>query len=218
MLYAIVHKGRVVLGALAWSQKYYTSVLKIRHRIDAKIPNSPPETFPFVIDENTQIREVVENKPIIDTMTQSHYGPLWDLTENTIVANYEVQDLDIVSARNNFKQIAAFERYKKENSGAKTTIQGVEVSLDTSRDGRNIFLQKYSLMGDADIVNWKFPEGWLTLTKEELGLVVMAGAQHIQAAFDWEKGIDDQIEAAQNAEELHAIVIVEKPEEQAIEE
>lgn len=207
MMYAVVHKNRVILGPLAWAQKYYTDVLKIRHRVQANIPGQPPEELPYRVDADTTIHQVVENRPDVDVMVQYHYGPLWDLTNDVIVANYEIHDLQIELARNNFKALAAHERYKKEVSGVKVTVQGIEVTCDTSRDGRNIFLQKYSLMGENDTSNWKFPQGWFTLTKSDLGQIVLAGATHIQAAFDWEKDVNDQIDAAQTAEELKAIEI-----------
>jgi len=211
-MYVIIHKGRVVLGPLAWAQKYYADVLKIRHRVQANIPGQAPEQMPYTIDENTKIHEVTENKPNIDPMVQQHYGPLWDTTNDVIVANYEVVELPIESARMNFKYLAAHERYKKEMAGTKVTIQNTEVTIDTKRGDRDIFVQKYLLMGDQETVNWKFPEGWLTLTKEELGAVVQAGATYVQSCFDWEKDINDQIDAAQNAEELYAIEIEEKKE------
>lgn len=210
-MYAIVHKNRVILGPLAWAQKYYTDVLKIRHRIQANIPGQAPEQLPYRVDADTTIHLVTENKPEIDAMVEYHYGPLWDLTSDVVVANYDIVPLPIESARNNFKALAAHERYKKEVSGTKTTVQGIEVTCDTSRDGRNIFLQALSLMPDGGSSNWKFPEGWFTLTKAELTQVVYAGAAHIQAAFDWEKDINDQIDAAQTAEELKAIEIEPVP-------
>lgn len=209
MLYAIVHKGRVIVGPLAWAQKYFTDVLRIRHRITANIPGQAPEEMPYIVDADTSIHNVIDNQQSFDAMTQYLYGPLWDLSSDVVVANYEVRDQEIADARNNFRAVAAFERYKKEITGAKVTIQGLEVSVDTSRDGRNIFVQKYTLMYDSDTVNWKFPEGWLTLTKSDLGAAVQAGVEHVQGAFNWEKGIDDQINAAQTAQELHAIPIVE---------
>jgi hypothetical protein len=105
MAYAIVHKGRVIVGPLAWAQKYYTDVLKIRHRITANIPGKAPEELPYVIDENTKIHAVEENKPEVDLMTQYHYGPLWDLTGDVVVANYEVREQTIEDARNNFRAL-----------------------------------------------------------------------------------------------------------------
>jgi hypothetical protein len=210
MLYAIKHKNRVVLGPLAWAQKYFTTVLKVRHRIDANVPGKAPEVLPWIINEDTSIHEVVKNEPELDTMTQAYHGPFWDLSGDVIVANYEVHNLQIESARDNFRTIAAFERYKKEISSVRVKIQEIEVTADTSREGRNIFLQKFLLMSDTDTVNWKFPEAWLTLTKQELGTVIQTGASHIQSAFDWEKQINDQIDEAMTAEELYAIEIVEK--------
>lgn len=207
MAYAIVHKGRVIVGPLAWAQKYYTDVLKIRHRITANIPGKAPEELPYVIDENTKIHAVEENKPEVDVMTQYHYGPLWDLSGDVVVANYEIREQTIEDARNNFRAYAAHERYKKEVSGTKVTIQDTEVTVDTTREGRAAFVQKYSLIGDEDVVNWKFPEGWLTLTKDDLAAVTLAADLHVQQAFDWEKTINDEINAAETAEELHAIEI-----------
>jgi len=212
MMYVIIHKGRVILGPLAWAQKYYTDVLKIRHRVEANIPGQAPEEMPYTIDENTKIHEAVENKAQMDPMVQYYYGPHWDTSADVVVANYDVVDLPIESARNNFRALAAHERYKKEVSGVKVTIQDTEVTIDTTRGERDIFVQKYLLMGEDDTVNWKFPEAWLTLTKQELGLVVQTGAGYIQGCFDWEKDVNDQIDAAETAEELYAIEIEPKKE------
>jgi hypothetical protein len=207
MLYAIVHKNRVVVGPLAWAQKYFTNVLKIRHRVQANIPGQAPEEMPYTVDEHTAIYEVVENKPELDPMVQAYRGPLWEISQTHVTANYEVHDHQIATARNNFRHLAAHERYKKEIAGTKTTVQGMEVTIDTARGNREIFVQKFLLMGNDDTVNWKFPEAWLTLTKTDLGQVVQAGAQHIQDCYDWEKAINDQIDAAENAQQLYAIEI-----------
>jgi hypothetical protein len=67
-------------------------------------------------------------------------------------------------------------------------------------------------MGENDTVNWKFPEGWLTLTKADLGAAVTAGVAHIQSSFDWEKAKVEEIEAATDAATLDVIVIVEPQE------
>jgi hypothetical protein len=213
MLYAIAHKNRVIVGPMNWSQKYFMDVLKIRHKIQANIPGKEPSELPLILDEHTIIYSVIEHKPEIDNMTHYHYGPIWDLSSNKAIANYEVRELSIDSARNNFKHLLSSERYKREISGFKTTIQGIEITLDTSREGRNIFLQKFLLMSDTDTANWKFPECWLTLTKEELGYIVRQGANHIQSAFDWEKEINLQIDLCNTSEELKLLNIVNNSED-----
>lgn len=207
MKYAIVHKNRVIIGPVNWSQKYFIDILKIRYKIIANIPGINPSEFPYVIDENTKIHQVLENKPEINSMIQYHYGPLWDLSDSIAIANYEVRDTHIETARNNFRSIAADERYKKEIAGTTIVLQGLEVTLDTSRDGRNIFVQKLLLMGDEQTANWKFPEGWLTITKSELSTIVQIGANYIQECFDWEKTINEQIDICNTGEELLSLNI-----------
>lgn len=210
MAFVIIHKNRVIAGPLPWSQKYFTTVLKIRHKIDSNIPGIEPEVFPYVINEDTVIRKAVENRPELNEMIHYHYGPLWDFSKDTVVANYEVKEVSIETARDNFKTLLAAQRYKKEIVGAKITLREKELSLDTSREGRNVFIQKFLLMSDTETVNWKFPECWFNLTKDELGQIVFAGASHIQSAFDWEKEIAEKIDAAQTIEELLNLIPVIK--------
>jgi len=209
-MYAIVHKNKIILGPLEWSQKYFTNILKIRHRIEANVPGVPPKTLPYQINEDTAIHFVIVNMPEFDPMTQGIEGPFWDLTAPIIVANYGLLNQSIESARSNFEIIAANERYKKEVSGIKITIQGVEVTIDTSRDGRHIYFQKLFLMKENDTVRWKFPEQWLTISKQELAYIVEMGATHIQSVFNWESDVNDQIKTASNAKELYKVEIVEK--------
>lgn len=215
--YAIVHKNRVILGPVSWSQKYFKTVLKVRHRIDANnIPVNAPSELPLEIDADTKIHAVTEVRPEFNPMVEYLQGPIWDFTNDVIVANYNVLDIPIENARQNFRDLAALERYKKEEAGTTTTLQDTEIFLDTSREGRNIFLQKYLLMGDEDVINWKFPQAWLSITKEELGFVIFVGSSWIQAAFDWEKDINDQINAAETKEQLLAIEIVEESDEEEL--
>jgi len=212
-MYAVIHKEKVIIGPKGWDRGFFSFRFQ-QLKINAPtMPRTAPTSFPYIVDENTRIVPAMVTYEEINTMTQYHRGPVWTIGEGSASALYEAVDTPIEQARANFRNQAADERYKKEVAGTKTTVQDLEVSLDTSRDGRNIFIQKFSLMGDSDTANWKFPEGWLTLTKPELGQIVQVGAAHIQSAFDWEKGINDQIDAATTAEELLTIEIVEKTEE-----
>lgn len=211
-MYAVIHKNKVIIGPKDWNRAFYSFRLKKLGVNTPTMPRTAPESLPYIIDSNTKIVAATITRDEATPMVQHHRGPIWTIQEDSAVAHYQAVDTHIDAARNNFREQAADERYKKEVSGTKIVIQDIEVSLDTSREGRNIFFQKYSLMSDEDTVNWKFPEGWLTISKAELGVIVMAGAAHIQSAFDWEKSINEQIDAAETAEELLAIEIVEKPE------
>jgi hypothetical protein len=212
-MHAVIHKDKVIIGPKEWNRGFFTFRFQQLKIAASTMPRTAPTEMPFIVDADTKIVPATVIYEEINPMTQYHRGPVWEISEDSATATYVATDTPIEQARGNFRNQAADERYKKEVAGTKITIQDLEVSLDTSRDGRNIFLQKYSLMSDTDTANWKFPEGWLTLTKAELGQIVQAGATHIQSAFDWEKGINDQIDAAETAEELLAIEIVEETEE-----
>lgn len=205
-MYALIYQNRVIVGPMDWNRALFSGALENR-KIIFGLPRVAPETLPLVINEETRICTVSEIREEINPLTQYHYGPLWDLAGDVAVATYQATNTQIEFARDNYKGAVAAKRYLKEITGASTTIQGITVSLDTSRDGRNIFIQKYMLMGEGDIVNWKFPEGWLALSKTDLGQAVAAGAGHIQAAFDWELLKSEAIDAAQTTEELLLINI-----------
>lgn len=208
-MYVLVHKERVLVGPRDWNRAMFDGALE-KLGIQFLLPRRDPLTLPIIIDENTYVTRAEMFIPQHNAKTHSYVGPYWDLTDKNVAkGTYQIKERPLGSIKEILIAEVAAERWNKEVNGGKFTIKGIEVSLDTSREGRNIFLQKYSLMGDNDTVNWKFPEGWLTLTKQELGAVVMAGAAHIQAAFDWEKAKVEEIQAASNTATLEAITIVE---------
>lgn len=207
-MYAVIYDNRVLVGPMNWNRGMFQGALE-RKGIQYPLPRTAPDNLPLTINEHAKIMRVDEIRPTMNPLVEFYYGPLWDITEETAIANYEVHDSPIESMRYNLKQVAAQERYKREVLGTTTTIQDQTVTIDTNRGARDIFVQKYLLMTDSDLVNWKFPEGWLTLTKQDLGTVVQAGAQYIQSCFDWELNIAEQIDLAQTKQDLLAIIIAE---------
>jgi hypothetical protein len=202
-MFALIHKNEVISGPRDWDRAFFTFILNSKNvHLNVPIPRTPLDNLPYHIDDNTKIvlAEIVQAN--INLMVEYHQGPTWEILEDKALAHYVAIDTPVEFARNNFKALVAAKRYEKEIKGTKTTIQNIEVTLDTSRDGRNIFIQKYSLMQENTTVNWKFPEGWLTITKTELGQCVDAGVTYIQSCFDWEKSYDDLINAATTKTEL----------------
>lgn len=210
-MYAVIYDNRVQVVQTSWNRAMFQGALE-KKGIKQLLPRVAPETLPMIIDEHAKIMLVEEVRPEVSPLVEYYYGPLWEITETKAIANYEVHDTPIESARYNLKQLTADERYKKEIKGTTATIQDHLVTIDTNRGARDIFVQKYLLMSENDTVNWKFPETWLTLTKTDLGSCVAAGAEYIQECFDWELNICEQIDLAENKQQLLAIEIVEQPE------
>lgn len=207
-MYVLIHKDRVLVGPRDWNRPMFTTTLdKLNIEYDL-MPRKAPTDLPIVIDADTYITYARMEIPEHNAKIETYYGPFWDLSdENIALGTYRVKERSLDSIREILVREAADVRYNKEVAGTTVTIQDTTVTLDTSREGRNIFVQQYTLMGEADTVNWKFPEGWLTLTKAELGSAVTAATAHVQGAFDWEKAVVDQITAATTAAELDAIEI-----------
>jgi hypothetical protein len=197
----------VLLGPMDWRQRFFQGELDDLE-VDYKVP--PVLTGYLRINDQLEIFPIVESTvPEHDPQFDQLAGPFWTFDNEEARGIYTRLDLNIDVIKSNLKNIAAAGRYRRENTPTTVTVQGTAVTLDVSRDNRNIFVQKYMMMGDADTVGWKFPETWLTLSKAELGSVIATGAAYIQAQFDWEKSIADSIDAASTADELKAIVIVE---------
>lgn len=205
-MYAVIYDNRVLVGPMNWNRGMFQGALG-RKGISYELSRTAPNNLPLIIDEHAKIMRVDEIRPEMNPLVEFYYGPLWDITDETAIANYEVHDSPIESMRYNLKQLAAQERYKKEVLGTTATIQEHAVTIDTNRGARDIFVQKYFLMADSDTVNWKFPEIWLTLTKQDLSLAVQAGAQYIQSCFDWEADISNQFDLADTKQALLDVAI-----------
>lgn len=175
--------------------------------------------------------------PELDPNFDQPIGPTWEFHVDAATATYNKTDKPLDEVRATIKSIAAAIRYGKEAAGTKVIIvpevtgevsvpklneetgemeevtettvitPAVEVTADTSRDGRAIFVQVYSTLPDGGSVDWKFPEGWMNITKEQLGLIIAGGFTYIQEQFAWEKDIGDRADAAGTMDELKAIYV-----------
>lgn len=200
MIFILTENRQIVHLYTPWKQRMIQSELNDLE-VDFKVP--PVEQGYIKLNDNFEIIPVVsEIKPQIDLDFQEYAGPFFTYNETTVDVVYTVQDRSIDGIKQTLKDKLAVIRYTKEIAGTKATVQNNTVTIDTSRDGRNIFVQKYALMGANDTVMWKFPETWLNLTKNDLGQIVTQGAEHIQSQFNWEQSFVAQIDAAQEVATL----------------
>lgn len=203
MDYLIVENRQTVhLGPMPWRQRMFQEELNDLE-VEFTVPATPQNYIK--INDNFEIFPVSLEQPPYLYEFESLSGPTWEYTENTANGTYTVYTLEVPQIKNTLISITASQRYDKENSGTTTNIQNQTVTIDTSREGRAIFVQAYSIMQDGTTIDWKFPETWLTLTKDELKLVVDTGAGYVQTQFNWEKTVTDLINNATTVEELRFI-------------
>lgn len=217
-MYVITHHhdyDEVLLGPIEWNPRFISSVLQsdLDLNYQPNILASDEQKVPYEVLRNVWIRRVTYNNEEHNPKIHTLMGPYWTYNGDEAIAEYRKQDKPLDIVKSELKQLVTARRYEKEIAGVKVTIQGIEVTVDTARGSRDVFVQKYLLMGDNDTVEWKFPETWLTLTKSDLGLAVQAGVAHVQSQFSWENAKFNEIDACTTLEELDAFVIEPKPTE-----
>jgi hypothetical protein len=206
-MFVIVYNNSVILGPMRWNKFRFENEILEECEVTKSLPNKNEDQV-ITVSENIKIYPVQGSpNPQFNPIIEHLNGPFWEFTETHAISSYQVQSLPIDAVKNTLKSETATERYSREIAGIKITIQETEVTIDTNRGDRDIFVQKFLLMSESDTVQWKFPEGWLTLSKTELGTIVSAGSNHVQSQFDWEATKIAEIDACETLEQLSEIVI-----------
>lgn len=182
--------NQVIIGPRAtWHQKLIQAAVDEEFEDDGihiQVPAGPPASGTILSEikfYNVQdIGIIGDYNPKI----QNTNGPFFNFPDGPgLVEQYWVPvDKQVDMVKYELAQEIAENRWKMETSGIKVTLQGQEVTVDTNRGSRDIFAQAL-LLGSTG-ATWKFPEGWLTLSNAELGVIVTAIMTHIQTCFAWE--------------------------------
>jgi len=207
--YVLVHNGFVINGPRAWNYRSFESSLEEDCEITYKLPMSKNDEEIIEIDANTKIYAAELVYPSYNSKIEYPHGPFWDFSTGKAIGTFQVLSTPIELIKNTLKSKVSEIRWRKETAGMITNVQGTDVFVDTSREMRDVFVQKYILMNDNETVQWKFNSGWFTLTKTEINSIAVAIANHIQTQFDWEVSKNAQIDVCTTAQELDAINLEE---------
>ena len=205
-MFVIVFNNNVILGPMRWNRFRFENEILEECEVSATLPDRNDNLDAVAVNQDIKILPVVGTpEPQFNPKIQFLNGPFWQFTATQAISSYVPEYKPLEAAKNQLKELVTAERYKKEVAGVKVTVQGVDVTVETDRDTRNVFVQKFMLMGDNDTVNWKFPETWLNLTKSDLGLIVASGAGYIQSQFDWELNKFNEIDVCTTLTQLDQV-------------
>jgi hypothetical protein len=223
MKYAIIHKNNVIQTMLKFNTRMINSILKDELEIEGINVFLPDEEkIPWIINEDTKILAIAEIKPEYNPKIEELVGPTWEIydpqtntkpeyTSMVAIATYTVKPLLLEIAQANLKQQLSSERKLREIKNVKLTVQNQEVTVSTDKDSRSVLAAKILSIGEGT-VKWKFPECWMDLNKTDLEFIVSEIDKVVQDAFDWEFSKLNEIQSAQNHEEINNIIIREQPE------
>jgi len=206
----------VLLGPMNWRPRYFQ--LEINDLVENgdlsfQYTVPPAEQGYINVGDGIEFYPVNLTVPAYDPNFQYLAGPFWtfDNTTNFVaIGTYNVLTLDIPPIKDNLKQKAAIIRYEREQLGTSAnnvTSNNLSISLYTDRDNRNQYITLLNSIGDGTI-NFKSNQGFLQLANTDIQNIVAAVNDYVQAQFNWELSIQNQINAANTIDELKAIVIV----------
>ena len=205
----------VILGPIEWKPRYISDILFDELDEEVAVTKEDEARVPYEVLPGVKVRRCETTYEEINSKIHTLDGPFWEYDDENedvhAVARWIKKDKPLDAVKLEQKAIVADLRWNRENNGVNLTIQDTDVWCDTSRGSRDIFLQKYMLMGETDTARWKFPNDiWLNLSKSELGYIVSEGSQYIQSCFDWESTWAETIDACSTLEELDALTYEEE--------
>jgi hypothetical protein len=112
--------------------------------------------------------------------------------------------IDMEKLKYDKKAEMADKRWQAETGGI--TINGVEIATDRESQALLMGAVLVAQNNPEYVVNWKAKNGWAVLDAATILAVADAVRNHVQACFDREKDLQDQIDAATTAAELEAVV------------
>ena len=141
--------------------------------------------------------EIPENEDVPDGYTvipQPSKNHVWDGTQWVV---------DINLLKNDKKAEIADARWRAETGGM--TFNGIEVATD--RESQALLMGAVLAAQDNPeyVINWKAKNGWFQIDAATLIAIADAVRSHVQACFDREKELQEQVEAATTIEELNTI-------------
>ncbi len=182
-MFVIVHNNQVILGPMPWRKFFFENIIEEDCEVQVTLPQK--NDGPYTVNSEIVIIPARYTYEDFNPITQKHNGPFWTITETEAVGNFVTLDKDVDHVKSELKQLVADKRWQKEVSGIKVTFNDIEYSVDTSREGRINYSQQLQL--NLQTYDWKFNEGYVTLSKTDLQNIVDTINQHVQDSFTEER-------------------------------
>lgn len=216
MKYLIINRvtNEVHLGPIDWNAKFIQAVLRDDLDNDEiEIRPDDVDRIPYEIHEDVWAFAITsEVREEYNEIIERPEGPFWSIVEAdrgnfSATMTYTKVDLPLEVAKSLVKNRISRERKIRERTTVFTMeVQGTQVTIESDRENRNAYYQKYLTIDDStdEVVRdkWRFREGWLALSKDDLRLIIRAIDDHVQEQFDWEEALDKKIDEAKDLTEL----------------
>jgi len=204
MEFCLIQSDRVLLGPIAYTKNQFAAALA-HHGIPADLL---PESAPAEPVELHHLRLL----PVTDLTDQPepsdwyHIGqPVLTVTDTVVEKRCPVTPYPVNYCQR--KLITAIGKLKWQTIDAGIEVNGVPVL--TAGSDRTTLLQTAASVESGRItsVPWKSPTGWIEATAEQLVPLRDAVELHVQACFQREKQLHDEIATALQAADPHSSLL-----------
>lgn len=204
-MFLLLENEFVILGPMEWRPNFFASSILDEYELEVSLPKTNNERLPIQINETFRILPVsdIGIEGNYNPRTQFLSGPFYHFFSDRAEMYHVPMDKPLDYFKGELKAEVADSRWRYENKGFMLSIQDQDVYIYTTKEDRTTYLQAYQL--GVNNVNWKFREGFLNLSSEDLGRIVVAGASYIQDVFNWEASKVESIDGCQTLEELELI-------------
>lgn len=207
-MFVIVYNNSVILGPMRWNRFRFENEIQEECDFSVSLLDRNDNLDAVIVSDNIQILPVqgTEN-PQFNPKIEFLNGPFWEFTDKSAIQSYRVESLPIDAVKNMLKEQVAVERWNKENSGTKITLNDVEYSFGTDKETRSILQNAVSHL---DGINWKHDrDTWILMTKENIQNTLSGILSYVQSCFDWEFNKIQEIDACETLKELDSVIIVD---------
>jgi hypothetical protein len=214
-MYALIHDSQLILGPIGYNYRMINSELE-ELEIEGRVSPRDYENVPIKIDERTYVLPAIQIVPPYDARFQGVGNFEWEIIKENdipirVEMTYLIGDKTLDQIKQEYKSQIAPIRRAKENTYINLEINGIEVSISTSRENRLMFVNK--LLASPGIHKFKFKNDlWVEIAEEDLTYVISQIDKIVQAAFDWEYQKLQEIDACVTAEEVYNVILVEPQE------
>ena len=201
-MWALISNDIIEQGPRDWNRWVFQGWIGDNLNLTVSLPQQATSNDAVIINDYTRIVPVImEPAPDFNSRTQQLAGPELTIGELSVTGSYSVADQPIPQVQGAMLNQLAANRYNQEIAGCVVTVQQQSLWVSTDRTTRQIWLNALQL--GVTNQTWKFNNtAWLTLDTAEMQSVADAMLAHVQAAFDWEKSLHDQIVSATDLETL----------------
>lgn len=206
-MFIIVKDNFIEYGPKEWNKSSFEYMIYHLTLKKIKLPNE--NTDAIVIDEDCKIYPIIKNirGAFNDSFSQKLIGPFWEFTDTHAIASYDVDLMPLNKIKNEIKEkIKKIKNRKINGFNVTININNNDISFFIDENEKRNIFQKYSILNEESIVQWKHSNGWTELSKINFKQLVDAVNNYIEEQFVWEKTKHDEIDACQSIDELKAFI------------